>query len=59
MNCCLNSIRRATDLGDGAGDVVVGIGIVLYLAAARRGPAMRSLFAAGTLAVSLVMTLLC
>jgi beta-lactamase regulating signal transducer with metallopeptidase domain len=38
--------------------LVLALGLVLYFAAARRGPAMRSLFAAGTLAVSLVMTLL-
>jgi beta-lactamase regulating signal transducer with metallopeptidase domain len=38
--------------------VVLSLGLVLYLVSARRGPAMRSLFAAATLATALGMTFL-
>jgi beta-lactamase regulating signal transducer with metallopeptidase domain len=38
--------------------IVLSVGMLLYLAARRRGPAMRSLFAAATLAIALVMALL-
>jgi beta-lactamase regulating signal transducer with metallopeptidase domain len=38
--------------------IVLALGAVLYVVAHRRGPAMRALFAAGTLATALGMTLL-
>ena len=44
--------------GIGQVTIVLSLGVVLYVAARRRGPAMRSLFAAAALSTALGMTLL-